>query len=206
MKDNITLDISSKKKYRPSKGFKISLFVIAIIISLPIVLTSLPPKEIPQQEYIPTAQPTVEGTEDAEVISGYRGEIIEYVDTITANLILVDTTFTLMEEMPTESKKYAEILHGAMYRCLFSEYTYSKEDIPSTELVKRIQMLEEATDTFCNVMEKSSDLFFEYYDSDDVEEKFRLYKEIEGITSEGFDRMNLIQDMCDEVTGVVGER
>ena len=207
MKDNITLDISSKKKYRPSKGFKISLFVIAIIISLPIVLTSLvslPPKEIPQQEYVSPAVTNIKGEEDVQIL-GYKEEIRDYVGNISSALVLIDTTFYLIDELPTESKKYTEILHNAMVECYFSPYQYSKEDIPSNDIIKKIEILEEATDTFCNTMVESSTKMIRYYESEDAEEKFKIYEEMYDSNEEGYKRSGLIEELCNEILKMVGE-
>ena len=204
MKANITLDISSKKKHIFSKGFKISLFVIAIIISLPIVLTSLLFKEILQREDVPPAVTNIKGEEDVQIL-GYKEEIRDYVGNISSALVLIDTTFYLIDELPTESKKYTEILHNAMVECYFSPYQYSKEDIPSNDIIKKIEILEEATDTFCNTMVESSTKMIRYYESEDAEEKFKIYEEMYDSNEEGYKRSGLIEELCNEILKMVGE-
>lgn len=207
MKDSITLDVSNKKKHKFSKGFKISISILGLITLAPfvyLILESLFYKPPAQPEYVPPAVTDIKGKEDVQV-SGYKEEIGEYVDNISSFLVLIDATFYLMDELPTESKKYTEVLHNAMIECYFSPYPYSKENIPSSDLIKKIEILEEATDTFCNVMEESSTKMIKYYESEDAEEKFNIYEEMYDSNEEGYRRRGLIEELCDEILKMVGK-
>ena len=207
MKDSITLDVSNKKKHKFSKGFKISISILGLITLAPfvyLILESLFYKPPAQPEYVPPAVTDIKGKEDVQV-SGYKEEIGEYVDNISSFLVLIDATFYLMDKLPTESKKYTEVLHNAMIECYFSPYPYSKENIPSSDLIKKIEILEEATDTFCNVMEESSTKMIKYYESEDAEEKFNIYEEMYDSNEEGYSRRGLIEELCNEILKMVGK-
>ena len=207
MKDSITLDVSNKKKHKFSKGFKISISILGLITLIPfvyLILESLFYKPPAQPEYVPPVVTDIKGKEDVQV-SGYKEEIGEYVDNISSFLVLIDATFYLMDKLPTESKKYTEVLHNAMIECYFSPYPYSKENIPSSDLIKKIEILEEATDTFCNVMEESSTKMIKYYESEDAEEKFKIYEEMYDSNEEGYSRRGLIEELCDEILKMVGK-
>ena len=210
MKDGITLDVSNKKKHKFSKGFRITVLILGIVVVIPVLLFSgfvilvsidYSPK---QQKYVPPTVTEIKGKEDVQ-ISGYKEEIGEYVENIYSSLVLIDTTFYLIDEIPTEAKRYTEILHNAMVECFFSPYPYSKEDIPSKDLVKKIEILEEATDTFCNMMEENSTKMIRYYDSEDAEEKFKIYEEMYDSNEEGYKRRKLIEELGDEILKMVGE-
>lgn len=207
MKESITLDVSNKKKHKFSKGFKISISILGLIALASFIyftLDSLFYKPPAQPEYVPPVVTNIKGEEDIQIL-GYREEIQDYVDNISASLVLVDATFYLIDDLPTESKKYTEILHNAMVECYFSPYPYSKEDIPSTDLIKKIEILEEATDTFCNLMVENSTKMIRYYESEDAEEKFRIYEEMYDSNEEGYKRSGLIEELCDEILKMVGE-
>lgn len=206
MKGSITLDVSNKKKHKFSKGFRITVLVLGIVVAIPISLFSSYAVfiSIDRSSDTPPVVPNIKGEEDVQIL-GYREEVVEYVDNISASLVLVDATFYLIDELPTEAKKYTEILHNAMVECYFSPYPYSKEDIPSTDLIKKIEILEEATDTFCNIMVESSTKMIRYYESEDAEEKFRIYEEMYDSNEEGYKRSGLIEELCDEILKMVGE-
>ena len=210
MKDSITLDVSNKKKHKFSKGFRITVSILGSILLIPIVFIlslyvySLFDSSPAQQAYVPPVVTEIKGKEDTQ-LSGYKEEIGEYVENISSSLLLIDTTFYLIDDLPTESKKYTEILHNAMVDCYFSPYPYSKEDIPSTDLIKKIEILEEATDSFCNVMVESSTKMIRYYESEDAEEKFRIYEEMYDSNEEGYKRSGLIEGLCNEISKMVGE-
>ena len=207
MKDSITLDVSNKKKHKFSKGFKISVSILGLIALAPFIYFTFeflfykPPV---QPEYVPPPVTNIKGEEDVQIL-GYKEEIGEYVDNISSFLVLIDATFYLMDKLPTESKKYTEVLHNAMIECYFSPYPYSKENIPSSDLIKKIEILEEATDTFCNVMEESSTKMIKYYESEDAEEKFKIYEEMYDGNEEGYRRRGLIEELCDEILKMVGK-
>ncbi len=210
MKDSITLDVSNKKRHKFSKGFRITVSILGSILLIPIVFTlsvyvlSFLDSSPAQQAYVPPVVTNIKGEEDVQIL-GYKEEIQDYVGNISASLVLVDTTFYLIDELPTEAKKYTEILHNAMVDCYFSPYPYSKEDIPSNDLIKKIEILEEATDSFCNVMVESSTKMIRYYESEDAEEKFRIYEEMYDSNEEGYRRSGLIEELCNEILKMVGE-
>jgi len=206
MKGSITLDVSNKKKHKFSKGFRITVLVLGIVVAIPISLFSSYAVfiSIDRSSDTPPVVPNIKGEEDVQIL-GYREEVVEYVNNIYASLVLVDATFYLIDDLPTESKRYTEILHNAMVECFFSPYPYSKEDIPSTDLIKKIEILEEATDTFCNLMEENSTKMLRYYESEDAEEKFRIYEEMYDSNEEGYRRSGLIEELCNEILKMVGE-
>lgn len=210
MKDSIVLNIKEKKKKIYSKEFYVTVFIMLFPFTMiyNIVLTSSIIDSISRnikkantREVLGTNK---EEIFDQEVMGGYLDEIRDYTDNIYDNLVLVDATYYLMENISIESTKYAQILNDNMGKCSFSSYPYNKGSIISDKLLNMVNMLEEYTNEFCSVVAESSSIAIEYYNTNDTEKKYELFKEMYVLDSEAYDRGTLIYDICDDIYNMIG--
>jgi len=164
-------------------------------------------KEYVQRIIQENASRDVEGVDtnkaDEEISSQYKEEISNYIRDIKVNLVIIDATFSYMEENPLESSPYFESLEVSMNECDFSKYPYSKEMFFPEELRTKVNNLEILTKSLCNTLAKSSKQILIFFDMEDITKMKDVYMDIYDMNEEAYNKRLVIDSTCEEIEELI---
>lgn len=140
---------------------------------------------------------------DGEITSQYKQEISNYIGHIKVNLVIIDATFSYMEDNPLESSPYIEDLEVSMNKCDFSKYPYSKEMFFPEELRTKINNLEILTQSLCNTLSESSNQLLRSFELEDITEMKEVYMNIYDMNKEAYDQRLVIDSTCEEIEELI---
>lgn len=141
--------------------------------------------------------------EDEEISSKYKGEISSYIENIKANFVIIDATFSYMEDNPLESSPYIADLEVSMNKCVFSKYPYSKEMFFPEELITKVNNLEILTKSLCNTLSESTNQLLRFFKLEDMTEMKEVYMGIYDMNEEAYEKRLVIDKTCDEIEELI---
>lgn len=137
--------------------------------------------------------------QDEEVIAGYKEELQEYIDEVHFSVLIVDGIFKLLGEDILKTKEYTETLNELSTNCIFSTYPFNKENIPSSELLGKVEKIEQLSASFCKDLKDGSELTLNMLDTDDFDLAARDLEKVRELNSVAYNKSLLIDQFCAEI-------